>query len=211
MPVSDEKTGDFLARLAERVPVPGGGAAAALHAAQGAALLGMVARYTTGPAYAGHQLMIGRIITEADELRGIALRLAEADEDAFTAVAGAFKLPEATGDEKSVRASAIAQALVNAAWPQARVISVAGMVVDLAEALVTIGNRNVISEVAAAAEAARASAATARINVEISLAGIADEQASLDMIAEAGKADDIIARAGQVTATVREQIRTLQA
>jgi hypothetical protein len=31
------------------------------------------------------------------------------------------------------------------------------------------------------------------------------------MIAETGKADGIIARAGQVTATVREQIRTLQA
>ena len=48
MPISDEKIGDFLARLAARVPVPGGGAAAALHAAEGAALLGMVARYTTG-------------------------------------------------------------------------------------------------------------------------------------------------------------------
>jgi formiminotetrahydrofolate cyclodeaminase len=81
------------------------------------------------------------------------------------------------------------------------------MVVDLAEALVAIGNRNVISDVAAAAEAARAAAATARVNVEINLAGISDEQASLEMIAEIGKADDIIARAEQVTATVREQIR----
>ena len=40
-----------------------------------------------------------------------------------------------------------------------------------------------------------------------SLAGITDEQASLEMIAETGKADDIIARAEQVTAAVREQIR----
>ena len=44
----DEKIGDFLARLADRVPAPGGGATAALHAAQGAALLGMVARYSSG-------------------------------------------------------------------------------------------------------------------------------------------------------------------
>jgi methenyltetrahydrofolate cyclohydrolase len=211
MPISDEKIGGFLARLAERVPAPGGGAVAALHAAQGAALLGMVARYSTGPVDAGHQLMAGRIVTEADELREIALRLAEADEDAFTAVAGACQLPEATDDEKSVRSSAIAQALASAAWPQARVISVAGMVVDLAEALVMIGNRNVLGEVAAAAEAARASAAAARVNIEISLAGVADEQASLDMIGETGKADDIIARAGQVTATAREQIRALHA
>jgi formiminotetrahydrofolate cyclodeaminase len=209
MPISGEKISDFLDRLAGRVPAPGGGAAAALQAAQGAALLSMVARYTTGPAFAGHQLMIGRIIAEADELRGLALRLAEADEEAFTAVADAYRLPAATSDEEeSARDAAIAQALVNAAWPQARVISLAGMVVDLAEALVEIGNRNVIADVAAAAEAARASAATARVNVEINLAGIADEQASLEMIAETGRADDIIIRAGQVTAAVRELIRT---
>ena len=42
----DEKISDFLARLADRVPAPGGGTAAALHAAQAAALLGMVARST---------------------------------------------------------------------------------------------------------------------------------------------------------------------
>ena len=39
---------DFLDRLAARMPAPGGGAVAALHAAQGAALLAMVARYSDG-------------------------------------------------------------------------------------------------------------------------------------------------------------------
>ncbi len=81
------------------------------------------------------------------------------------------------------------------------------MVVDLAEALAVIGNRNVISDAAAAAECARAAASTARVNVEINLAAISDERASLEMIAETGKADAIIRRADQITATVREQIR----
>jgi formiminotetrahydrofolate cyclodeaminase len=205
--IRDQKLGDFLDRLADRVPAPGGGAVAALHAAQGAALLGMVARYTTGERYAEHQVTISRIITEVDELRGIALRLAEADADAFTAVTDAYALPKSTDEEKAARSAAVGQALVNAAWPPAQVISVAGMVVDLAGALVAIGNPNVISDVAAAAEAARAAAATARVNVEINLAGITDEQVSLEMIAETGKADDIIARAEQVTAAVRDQIR----
>jgi formiminotetrahydrofolate cyclodeaminase len=151
--------------------------------------------------------MISRIITEADELRDIGLRLAEADADAFSAVADAYQLPKSTEEERAARSAAVGQALVNAAWPPAQVISVAGMVVDLAEALAAIGNRNVISDVAAAAEAARAAAATARVNVEINLAGIADEQTSLEMIAETDKADDIIARAERVTIAVREQIR----
>jgi formiminotetrahydrofolate cyclodeaminase len=203
----DEKIGDFLDQVAERVPAPGGGAAAALQAALGAALLAMVARFSTGEEYAKHQVTIGRIITEADELRGLALRLAEADAEAFAAVADAYRMPKSTAAEKDTRSAAITQAVVNAAWPPAQVIGVSSMVVDLAEALALIGNRNVISDVAAAAEAARAATATARVNVEINLAGIADAQASLEMIARADKADDIIARAQQVTAAVREQIR----
>ena len=115
MPIPDETIADFLDQLAERVPVPGGGAAAALQAAQGAALLGMVARYTTGEKYAEHQLTIGRIITEVDELRAIALRLAEADADAFRAVMDSYQLPRSTEEEQTARQAAISQALANAA------------------------------------------------------------------------------------------------
>ena len=207
MAIRDQTIGEFLDELAGRVPAPGGGAAAALLAAQGAALLGMVARYTTGEKYAEHQVTVSRIIAEVDELRNIALRLADADADAFLAVTDAYRLPRSTGEEQAARAAAVAASLANAAWPPAQVISLAGMVVDLAEALVVIGNHNVISDVAAAAECARAAASTARINVEINLAAISDERASLEMIAETGKADGIIDRADQITATVREQIR----
>ena len=203
----DEKIGDFLARLADRVPVPGGGAAAAAHAALGAALLAMVARYSTGETHAEHQVTIGRITAEADELRDIALRLAEADEAAFAAVAEAYRLPRSTAEEGGVRSDAIARALVGAAWPSAKLIGIAGMVVDLAGIMAEVGNHNVLSDAAAAAEAARAAAATARVNIEINLAGITDERASLEMIAETDKAEDIIARAAKVTAAVREQIR----
>jgi formiminotetrahydrofolate cyclodeaminase len=206
VPIRDEKIGDFLDQLAERVPAPGGGAASALQAAQGAALLGMVARYTTGEKYAEHTVMISRIITEVDELRTIALRLAEADTEAFGTVADAYRLPKSTEEEQAARSAAIAQALANAAWPPAQVINVAAMVVDLAEALAVIGNRNVLGDVAAAAESARSAVATARVNVEVNLAGIPDGQAGEDMIAAAGKADGIIARAEQVTAFVRQQI-----
>ncbi len=204
----DETIGDFLDRLADRVPAPGGGASAALQAAQGAALLAMVARFSTGEEYAENRATIDRIIAEAEELRTIALRLGEADAEAFAAVASAYRMPKATDAEQQERSEAIAKALANATWPPAKLIGVASMIVDLAGALVTLGNRSVLSDVAGAAEAARAAVATARVNVEINLAGIADEQTSLEMIADADKADAIIARAEQVTAAVREQIRS---
>jgi methenyltetrahydrofolate cyclohydrolase len=205
--MDDEKIGEFLDRLADRVPAPGGGASAALQAAQGAALLAMVARYTTGEKYAVHAETIGRVIAEADELRSVALRLAEADAEAFSVVGEAYKLPRSTDAEKAARSAAIAEATKEAAWPPAKLVGVAGLVVDLAEVLAVIGNRNVVTDVAAAADAARAAASTARVNVEVNLSGVNDEQASAELIAEAAKADDIIARADQVTAAVREKIR----
>jgi methenyltetrahydrofolate cyclohydrolase len=203
----DEKIGDFLGQLADRVPAPGGGAAAALQAALAAALLGMVARYTTGEKYAEHEEMIGRIIEEADELQAIALRLAQADADAFAAVATAYKLPRSTDAERAERSEAIAAALAGAAWPPAKLIGLASLIVDLAGALVGIGNRNVIGDLAASAEAARAAVAISRMNIEINLAAIDDAQASLELIADADKADGVIAKAQQIAASVREQIR----
>src|SRR5260370_31021261 len=123
----DEEMGDFVGRLAARVPTPGGGAAAAMHAAVGAALLGMVAGYSNGEQYAEHQVTIGRITAEADDLRDIALRLAEADAAAFTAVAYAYRLPKSTEADRAVRSEATARALADAARPPATVICRSGV------------------------------------------------------------------------------------
>jgi formiminotetrahydrofolate cyclodeaminase len=50
-----EKTVEtFLAELAARAPTPGGGATAAVHAAQAAALVAMVGRYSDTAKYAAH-------------------------------------------------------------------------------------------------------------------------------------------------------------
>lgn len=202
----DEKISDFLDRLADRVPAPGGGASAALHAAQAAALLGMVARYSTGEKYAAHRQDIERIITETDELRVVTLRLAEDDAAAFTAVTDAYKLPKDSEKATAARSAAIADALIGAARPPAEVIAAALVAVEFAERLLPIGNRNVISDVAAAAEAARAAATTARVNVEINLGGIKDAAVRAELAAEAAKVDDIANRAEQVTAAVRKEI-----
>lgn len=203
----DETIGDFLDRLADRVPAPGGGASAALHAAQAAALLGMVARYSTGEKYAADRATVERIITETDELRAAALQLAQDDAVAFTAVTDAYRLPRADDEQKAARSAAIATALVGAGRPPAEVIVVADVAVTLAEELLPIGNRNVITDVAAAAEAARAAATTARVNVEINLGGIKDTEVSAALAAEADRVDQIAARAEQITAAVREEIK----
>jgi formiminotetrahydrofolate cyclodeaminase len=204
--VHDETIGGYLDRLAAREPAPGGGAAAALHAAQGAALLGMVARYTTGAKYAEHAAAIARITGASDELRARALRLAEDDARAFTAVTDAYALPRADDAQKAARSAAIAAALEGAARPPAEVVAVAAAVVALAEELLPIGNPNVVTDVAAAAEAARAAATTARVNVEINLGGIKDGAARDGLAATVADVDALAARAGAVTDDVRRRI-----
>src|SRR4029078_133596 len=119
----DDTIAVFLEQLAARVPAPGGGGTAALHAAQAAALLAMVARYSNGPRYdAG---LMNRIVTAPAALREAALALAEADAKAFDAVAEAYRLPRTTERETSARSAAISSALGGAARSPAHVLHTA--------------------------------------------------------------------------------------
>ncbi|MGH3189327.1 MAG: cyclodeaminase/cyclohydrolase family protein [Streptosporangiaceae bacterium] len=201
----DETIAAFLDELAARVPAPGGGATAALHAAQSAALLAMVARYSDGAKYDAS--VMDHVITEADGIRSDALTLAERDADAFGLVASAYGLPKGTEEEKAARSAAIASALAGAARPPADVVRLALLLVSLAEELLPTGNRNVITDVAAAAEAARAAAVTAQVNIEVNLRGIGDDAVKADIASMAAVADEVTARADRVVAAVLEEIR----
>jgi len=200
----DDTIAAFLDQLAARIPAPGGGATAALHAAQAAALLAMVARYSNGPKYDAE--LMNRIVTEADALRENALALAEADEKAFAAVAEAYRLPRTTEQETSARSAAISSATAGAARPPADVVRTALLLVSLAEDLLPAGNRNVITDVAAAAAAARAAAVTARLIIEINLKGITDPVLAEEFGTAAAVAGTVAERADAIVAAVRAEI-----
>src|SRR6516165_8532771 len=180
----DETITVFLDQLAARVPAPGGGATAALHAAQSAALLAMVARYSDGAKYDAD--LMNHVITEADGIRNDALTLAERDAAAFGAVADAYRLPKETDEERQARSAAITA--------------------GLAEELRPAGNRNVVTDVAAAAEAARAAAVTAQVNIEVNLRGMKDPTVEGELAAMCEVTEDVVARAAGVVAAVREEI-----
>ncbi len=205
--ISSETINDYLSRLASRQPTPGGGAAAALHAAQGAALVAMVARYTTGPKYEQHAALVARITSAADHLIIEALRLADADEHAFQSVIDSYKLPSETEQLKATKAAAIRDALVQAAHTPAQLIKVSGEVVDLATELFDVANPNVISDVAAAADAARAAATTARVNIDINVVAIKDTAARTRLAEQTdGLEDKVVLAADSLVKRVRERI-----
>lgn len=162
----------YLSELAAKVPAPGGGAVAALHAAQGAALVAMVARYTTRAKDAENRPVVDRIIEAADAARERALALADADAAAFTAVGNAYKLPKTTPEETAARAAAITAALIEAARVPAAVVDQADEVLSLAADLLPIGNPNVVTDIGAAADACRAAVGSSQLNIEINVVSL---------------------------------------
>lgn len=205
--IGSETLNDYLGRLASRNPTPGGGAAGALHAAQGAALVAMVARFTTGGKYEQHEQTTTRIISAADHLIDEAIRLADADEVAFNDVIASYKLPAADEPGRAARAAAIQNALVQAAQPPAQLIRLAGAVVELAAELLDIANPNVISDIAAAADAARAAATTGRVNIDINLVAIKNPQARAALAEQTdGLEEKVVLAADALSRQVRERI-----
>jgi methenyltetrahydrofolate cyclohydrolase len=200
----DETIASFLSRLAARSAAPGGGATGALHAAQAAALLAMVARFSDGPRHDAE--VAGRVRAAADGLADEALHLAEADEAAFGKVVFAYQLPKDTAEQRAARSDAIADALAGASRPPADLMAAAVRLAGLAEDLLSVANRNVISDIAAAAAAIGAAATTARVNIEANLGGIKDSALAAELAATAGLADGVTDRADRLVEAIREEI-----
>jgi formiminotetrahydrofolate cyclodeaminase len=200
----DETIGSFLTRLAARSATPGGGATGALQAAQAAALLAMVARFSDGPRYDTET--VGRIRAAADGLTDEAVELAAADEAAFEQVAAAYRLPRETAEAQAARSGAISGASAGAARPPADLMAAAVRLVGLAEELLPVANKNVISDIAAASAAISGAAVTAAVNIEANLPGIRDDRLKAELTATAALADGVADRAGRLIEAVRQEI-----
>jgi methenyltetrahydrofolate cyclohydrolase len=178
--VRSETVEHFLESLASPSPGPGGRAGAALHAAHGAALIAKAAR-DAEPAvpaeHAEHVAALARTRDDADALRATALRLVVHD--------GASPGPGGSS---------------------VQVIDLADRLLGLVEALRPLAPRTAAVDLAAAAEAVRAAAGTARVDVEVDLAGVADPGERERLLTTIEPVDDLVLRAAKITAFVRERI-----
>lgn len=202
----DETIAGFLRDLAARSAAPGGGATAALHAAQAAALIAMVARYSDGPRY--DAAVVARVLAAADPLADEALGLAEADGVAFGKVTDAYQLPRQTGPQKAARSAAIAVALGGATRPQADLVTMSARLAGLAGDLLPTANRNLVGDLLAAAASVHAAARIAQVNIETSLPAVRKADAALAAELEAVVADaaSVIDQAGQVVTAIRAEV-----
>jgi formiminotetrahydrofolate cyclodeaminase len=169
----DEQTvAGWLDDLGSAKPAPGGGAAAALLVATGAALVEMVANLTIGkPRYAEHEPLMIEARDQAIALRRSAMEISAADEAAFTKVIAAYRMRK----DDPGRHAAIQDATAGAAGPPLRTAALAAQVIALAGSVQAGANVSVRSDIAVAASAAKAGLESAAVNVEINQAALHDK------------------------------------
>jgi formiminotetrahydrofolate cyclodeaminase len=185
----------FLDELASSAPAPGGGSAAALGAAIGAALVSMVGSLTVGKKkYVDVQEDVQRILDQSEALRRKCVRLLEDDVAAYTQVSKAYKMPRDTDEQKSARSAAVQEALKGATEVPMVLAETCVQILNLCPESAEKGNIRAVSDVGVGALMAEAALRAAALNVWINLGSIKDqafvqrESARLDALLE-GKAE----------------------
>lgn len=175
--LSDKAVRTFLDELASSAPAPGGGSAAALGAAIGAALVSMVANLTIGKKqYADVQDDIQRLLSQSEALRLKCLELLEEDVAAYTDVSAAYKLPRDTEELKAVRDLAVQSALKTATAVPMELAEVCVKILKLCPEAAAKGNVRAVSDVGVGALMAEAALRAAALNVLINLGSLTDEE-----------------------------------
>ena len=166
---------NFMERLASKEPAPGGGAASALVAMVGSALSSMVSALTEGKKGYDHvQERVKAIELKMLEIRKNLEDLMQEDEQAFNKISSTWKLPKSTDEEKAARKKALQTALRDAIEPPWRIANLASDVMDNALDLLSIGNKNAITDSACSLIFAFSAAEGALLNITINVSLIDD-------------------------------------
>jgi len=196
----------FLDDLASERPTPGGGGAAAVCGAIGAALVSMVANLTIGKKnYEAVWEDLEAVNAKAEALRAELTGAIEEDAVAFNSVMGGYGLPRATYEEKAKRSASIQAALKDATLAPLRAVKACFEVIRLSAAAAEKGNLNVISDAGVAVLAANAGLRSAALNVFVNAKAIKDRDFAEKQIAEVNA---LLAQAAETTEAVYQTVRT---
>ena len=166
---------EFLTDLGSDDPTPGGGSAAAVTGALGAALCEMVASLTLDKKkYKDVGTTFRRILNKANSLRNGFLEALDEDIQAYNEVIDAYRLPSDSEEENEKRTKIIQSALKNATVPPLKIAQLAIEVLKLSKECAISGNRNAITDAGTSAILANAAVQSAMFNVDINLSSISD-------------------------------------
>jgi formiminotetrahydrofolate cyclodeaminase len=161
--IKDSSIEQFLEDLAGKSSTPGGGSAAAVIGAMGAALVSMVANFTAGKkGYEAVNDEMESILKRAENYRTQFIDMIQADVDVFNGVMSAYGLPRETDEQKAERSDAIQEALKKATDVPLECAALCLDVIELSRQVAEKGNANVISDAGVAVLAAEAAKCSAK-------------------------------------------------
>lgn len=201
----NETIANFLDGLASSAPTPGGGGAAAISGAMGAALVSMVCNLTIGKKkYVEVEAELRDVLAKSEALRATLTGMIADDVEAFDAVMAAYGLPKGTDEEKAARADKIQSALKVATDVPLACCRTCREVIDLAEIVADKGNLNVISDAGVAVLSAFAGLRSAALNVYVNAKGL-DDRAFAD--ARLKELEDLLGEAAGLNERVYEVVK----
>jgi formiminotetrahydrofolate cyclodeaminase len=182
---SDQPIGSWLDGLGSGSPTPGGGAAAGVAAATGAALIAMVGHLTIGKeGFEDLDARMREMVETADAERRAFLGLADEDAEAFEAVMASFRLPKETDEEKSSRTLKIQEAYEGAAAVPLQLATRSVQLMELAEDATAMGNPHAASDGYSAGTLLHTAALSAIANVRINASGLKDQAKGQGLVDE---------------------------
>jgi len=185
MQTAEQTLRDFCSQLAAGTPAPGGGAAAAVTGALGAALVAMVAGLTTGrdKYAAAHAEMVSLQAMGQREVEAL-FTCSDQDQLAFEQVMAAFALPKSTEAEKASRKQGVQSAYQAATVSPLSTMKHAITVMRGALAVANRGNTNAVSDAYVAYLTGGAAFEGALWNVAINLGSLKDEAFKQEVLGE---------------------------
>ncbi len=195
----------FLDELASSAPTPGGGSAAAIMGAMGAALISMVCNVTLGKK--GQEAAAAEmhaVRTESEKLRARLTAMVAEDVAAFDGLMAAYRLPKSSDEEKTRRNEAIQLSLRAATETPLACARACAEVIALSQRAGESGYAGVISDAGVGVLAANTALRSAALNVYINAPSLKDRA-----FADAAVADieGMLTKGAQITESVFTQVR----
>ncbi|WP_426991056.1 methenyltetrahydrofolate cyclohydrolase [Methylomonas sp. CM2] len=183
--IKDQSVQLFLNELASKQATPGGGSAAALLGAQGAALVSMVCNLTIGkPKYAEVDAELRVLLVEAEALRETLTGMIQADVEVFDRLMACYGLPKASDEEKTHRTEQIQAVLKDATDVPLACARACAQAIALSRVAAEKGGQAVISDAGVAVMAAFAGLKSAALNVRINAGALKDRAFADSRLAE---------------------------
>jgi formiminotetrahydrofolate cyclodeaminase len=181
MKLAELQVSGFADLLASDAPAPGGGSAAALEGALGAALTAMVCSLTVGKKkYAESQELVTEAQKKALELKTRFVDVMDRDTEAFNVVSAAFGMPKATDEEKAARSAAIKKGWEGCTKTPFEMMELAVEALELTQSILGKSNDSAASDLGVSALSLKAAIQGAWLNVLINIGSLKNTELAED-------------------------------